>query len=202
MNDKTNDQSLDDFLGVQPERPWRKWAIYAGLAIAFLVVVLIARSFLGGDQPSYTSREVRRGDLTVTVSATGNLKPINQVDVGSEQSGLITKVFVDVNDPVKRGQQLAELDPSRLQDTVAQSRAQVASAEAGIAQAKASAALAKATLDRQEEVSRLSGGRVPSKTELDSARANHSQAIASLRSAEAQLLVARAHLSSAQSILS
>lgn len=198
----TNDKSLDEFLGVQPERPWRKWAIYAGVGVALLLIVLMARSFLASDQPSYTLREVRRGDLTVTVSATGNLKPINQVDVGSEQSGLITKVFVDVNDPVTRGQQLAELDPSRLQDTVAQSRAQVASAEAGIAQAKASAALAKATLDRQEEVSRLSGGRVPSKTELDSARANHSQAVASLRSAEAQLLVARAQLSSAQTNLS
>ena len=191
MND-TTPQTLDDFLGAQPEKPWRKWAIYAALAVAAVVIVIVVRSLLADDAPQYDTRPVQRGDLTVTVSATGNLKPINQVDVGSEQSGLITKVFVDVNDPVTRGQQLAELDTSRLKDSVAQARAQVASAEAGIAQAKASAAFAKATLDRQEEVSRLSGGRVPSKTELDSARASYSQAVAGLRSAEAQLQVARA----------
>lgn len=201
MND-TNTQSLDDFLGAQPEKPWRKWAIYAALAVAAVVFVLVVRSLLADDAPQYDTRPVQRGDLTVTVSATGNLKPINQVDVGSEQSGLITKVFVDVNDRVTRGQQLAELDPSRLRDSVAQARAQVASAEAGIAQAKASAAFAKATLDRQEEVSRLSGGRVPSKTELDSARASYSQSVAGLRAAEAQLLVARAQLSSAETNLS
>lgn len=201
MND-TNTQPLDDFLGAQPQKPWRKWAIYAGIAVAVVVFILVVRSFLADDAPQYDTRPVERGDLTVTVSATGNLKPINQVDVGSEQSGLITKVFVDVNDRVTRGQQLAELDTSRLKDTVAQSRAQVASAEAGVAQARASAAFAKATLDRQEEVSRLSGGRVPSKTELDSARANYSQAVASLRSAEAQVLVAKAQLSSAQTNLS
>ncbi|MEA3539522.1 MAG: efflux RND transporter periplasmic adaptor subunit [Pseudomonadota bacterium] len=201
MND-TNTQSLDDFLGAQREKPWRKWAIYAGVAVALVVLVLVIRNFLSDDTPQYDTRPVERGDLTVTVAATGNLKPINQVDVGSEQSGLITKVFVDVNDRVTRGQQLAELDPSRLQDAVAQARAQVASAEAGIAQAKASVSLSKATLDRQEEVSRLSGGRVPSKTELDSARASYSQSIASLRSAEAQLLVARAQLSSAETNLS
>lgn len=201
MND-TNTQPLDDFLGAQPEKPWRKWAIYAGLTVAAIVLILVVRSFLSDDTPQYDTRPVERGDLTVTVSATGNLKPINQVDVGSEQSGLITKVFVDVNDSVTRGQQLAELDPSRLKDTVAQSRAQVASAQAGIAQAKASVSLSKATLDRQEDVSRLSGGRVPSKTELDSARASYSQSIAGLRSAEAQLLVARAQLSSAETNLS
>jgi HlyD family secretion protein len=201
MND-TNTQTLDDFLGAQPEKPWRKWAIYAAVAAALILFVIVVRSFLSDDAPQYDTRPVERGDLTVTVSATGNLKPINQVDVGSEQSGLITKVFVDVNDRVTRGQQLAELDPSRLQDTVTQSRAQVASAEASVAQAKASAALAKATLDRQEEVFRLSGGRVPSKTELDTARASHSQAVASLRAAEAQVLVAKAQLSSSLTNLS
>ncbi|MBB4632341.1 efflux RND transporter periplasmic adaptor subunit [Sphingosinicella soli] len=201
MND-TNTQSLDDFLGAQPEKPWRKWAIYGAVAVAVIVFVLVVRGILADDTPQFDTRPVARGDLTVTVSATGNLKPINQVDVGSEQSGLITRVYVDVNDPVTRGQQLAELDPSRLQDAVAQARAQVASAEAGIAQANAAAALSKATLSRQEEVSRLSGGRVPSKTELDTARANYSQSIAGQRSAEAQLLVARAQLSSAETNLS
>lgn len=202
-NDVTNDQSLDDFLGAKPQKPWRKWAIRGGIGLGLVVLLLLlGRCFGSDDKPNYATRTVRKGDLTVTVSATGNLKPINQVDVGSEQSGKITQVFVDVNDRVTKGQKLAELDTRRLSDAVEQNRAQVASAQAGVAQAQAQVALAKATLDRQLSVHQLSGGRVPSKTELDSARATHQQAIASLRAAQAQVDVARAQLSSATTNLS
>lgn len=202
-NDVTNDQSLDDFLGAKPQKPWRKWAIRGGIGLGLVILLLLlSRCFGSDDKPNYATRTVRKGDLTVTVSATGNLKPINQVDVGSEQSGKITQVFVDVNDRVTKGQKLAELDTRRLSDAVEQNQAQVASAQAGVAQAQAQVALAKATLDRQLSVYQMSGGRVPSKTELDSARATHQQAIASLRAAQAQVDVARAQLSSATTNLS
>ncbi|MCJ8159530.1 efflux RND transporter periplasmic adaptor subunit [Sphingomonas sp. LaA6.9] len=204
MNDSVSvpQSDLDDFLGVKPEAPWRKWVIRGVLGVTLLAVLfLLSRCFSGGDAPNYTTREVRRGDLTVTVSATGNLKPINQVDVGSEQSGKITQVFVDVNDRVTRGQRLAELDTRRLIDNVTQNRSQVTAAEAGVAQAQSGLALAKATLDRQEEVYRVSGGKVPSKTELDTARANYRQAVASVRSAQAQVGVAQAQLATAQTNL-
>lgn len=194
--------NLDDFLGVKPEKPWKKWIKWGVLGVGLLLLLLLlSRCFAGDDQPNYSTREVRKGDLTVTVSATGNLKPINQVDVGSEQSGKITQVFVDVNDRVTKGQRLAELDTRRLNDAVTQNRSQVASADAGVAQANAAAALAKATLDRQLNVFQLSGGRVPAKTELDSARANYAQALAQVRSAQAQVAVAKAQLSSAQTNL-
>jgi HlyD family secretion protein len=194
---------LDDFLGVQPARPWRKWVEWGVIGAVLLVLVLVLSRCFGGESgPNYSTRTVRRGDLTVTVSATGNLKPINQVDVGSEQSGKIMQVFVDVNDRVVQGQKLAELDTRRLVDTVNQNRSQVAAANAGIAQAEAQVALAKATLDRQETVYRLSGGKVPAKTELDSARATYKQALAALQSAQAQMQVSQAQLSTAQTNLS
>ncbi|MCP1470957.1 HlyD family secretion protein [Sphingobium sp. OAS761] len=202
-NDVTKDQELDDFLGAKPQKPWRKWAIRVGLGVALLIaVLLLARCFSGDQKVNYATRAAQTGDLTVTVSATGNLKPINQVDVGSEQSGKITQVFVDVNDRVTRGQRLAELDTRRLVDTINQNRAQVAAAQAGVAQAQAQVALAKASLDRQESVYRVSGGRVPSRTELDSARADYRSAAASLDSARAQVRVSQAQLSTAQTNLS
>lgn len=197
------DQDLDDFLGARPEKPWRKWVVRGAAGTALLLLVLLlGRCFSGEDKPNYATREVRRGDLTVTVSATGNLKPINQVDVGSEQSGKITAVYVDVNDRVTKGQRLAELDTRRLVDTVTQNRAQVASSQAGVAQAQAQVALAKATLDRQLTVFKLSGGRVPAKTELDAARADYQSAVGNLRAAQAQVSVSRAQLSTAQTNLS
>ncbi|MBV2147860.1 efflux RND transporter periplasmic adaptor subunit [Sphingobium sp. AS12] len=201
-NDTTTDPALDAFLGAKPAKPWRKWAVRGAIGVALLLLVLlVSRCFADEDQPNYATREVRKGDLTVSVSATGNLKPVNQVDVGSEQSGKITAVYVDVNDRVVKGQRLAELDTRRLVDTVNQNRAQVSASQAQVAQAQAQVALAKATLDRQLNVFQLSGGKVPAKTEIDSARANYEGAVASLRSAQAQVDVSRAQLSSAQTNL-
>ena len=202
-NDVSTDQDLDEFLGARPEKPWRKWVVRGAVGLALLILILLlARCFSGEDKPNFATREVRRGDLTVTVSATGNLKPINQVDVGSEQSGKITRVYVDVNDRVTKGQRLAELDTRRLVDSVDQSQAQVAASQASVTQAQAQVALAKATLERQLNVFRLSGGRVPAKTELDAARADYQSAVGNLRAQQAQVSVSRAQLATAQTNLS
>ena len=201
--DVSTDKDLDEFLGARPEKPWRKWVVRGAVGLALLILILLlARCFSGEDKPNFATREVRRGDLTVTVSATGNLKPINQVDVGSEQSGKITRVYVDVNDRVTKGQRLAELDTRRLVDSVTQNRAQVAASQASVTQAQAQVALAKATLDRQLNVFRLSGGRVPAKTELDAARADYQSAVGNLRAQQAQVSVSRAQLATAQTNLS
>ena len=197
------DQTLDAFLGVEPEKPWKKWLKWALIALALLLLGFLAfRMFAPKETASYVTEKVERGELTVTVSATGNIRPINQVDVGSEQSGLITNVYVDVNDKVRKGQLLALLDPARLQDSVTQARANLAASQASVGQAEATLAQANATLQRQEEVFRLSSGRVPSKTEMDSARADQRRAVATLNSARAQVVSQQAGLASAQTNLS
>lgn len=202
-NTAGNDQSLDDFLGVKPERPWARWAKWAGIALLALVLLFtLYRCFSGGEKTQYATDPAQKGALTVTVSATGNLKPINQVDVGSEQSGLITHVYVDVNDRVTRGQLLASLDTSRLQDSVNQAQASLAAAQASVGEAQATLAQANATLARQEEVFRLSGGRVPSRTELDAARADQRRAVAGLAASRAQVAAQQAALGTAQTNLS
>jgi len=203
MTEATADQDLDEFLGVKPQRPWEKWARWAAAGLLGLFALwAIYGYFNASDASPYATEEVKRGDLTVTVSATGNLTPINQVDVGSEQSGLITQVFVDVNDHVTKGQLLATLDPDRLQDSVDQALANVAAAQANVGEAKATLAQANATLARQEQVSRLSGGKVPSRTELDTARADQRRAEASVVAAQAQVTAQQASLGTARTNLS
>jgi HlyD family secretion protein len=195
--------SLEDFLGAPPRRPWwRRPTTIVAAVIIVAALLLLSRCFAGEGEGGYATETVRRGDLTVTVSATGNLAPTNQVEVGSEQSGIITQVFVDNNDHVTRGQPLARLDTSRLEDAVTQARAQLASAQAQVATAEASAAQARADLARQEEVWRVSNHRVPSETELDAARAENQRQIAAVRAANAQVETARAQLASAQTNLS
>lgn len=189
---------LDEFLGAQPESRQMVWLKrIAIIAIVIVAALLLWRCVRGpGNEVAYATQPVERGDLTVSVSATGNLAPTNQVDVGSELSGLITEVNVDNNDRVTKGQVLARLDTSRLQDTLNQSKAALASAIAQVAQAQATAQQDKANLARLEEVFRISGGKVPSRTELDTGRADYARAMAGVRTAEAQVAQAQAQVSS------
>jgi HlyD family secretion protein len=98
----------------------RRWLWLAGALLLIGVALwLFLRSGDEADAPRYATEPVSIGTLVVKVSATGNLQPTNQVEVGSELSGIVDRVYVDVNDPVKKGQVLARLDLSRLQDAVA-----------------------------------------------------------------------------------
>ena len=194
---------LEDFLGAPAAKPWYKRPIFiAGIVVILAVVFLLARCFTGSGEGGYATETVRRGNLQVTVTATGNLQPTNEVQVGSEQSGLVTGVFVDNNDRVTQGQPLARLDTSRLQDAMTQARAGLAQAQAEVATAAATLAQNRADLSRQEEVFRVSNGRVPSRTELDAARATYQRGLAGVRAAQAGVTTAQAQVSSAQTNLS
>mgnify|MGYP000899219070 CR=1 FL=1 len=197
MTDSNPPSDLDSFLGVPPESPWRRRAPWiAGGIVLLLFLVLLVRCFGGSGDAGYVTEEVRRGDLDVTVSATGNLAPTNQVEVGSEVSGTIDKVLVDFNDKVHKGQPLAIIDTDLLDDQIAQSRANLAARQASVADARAALAVAQASLDRLREVEKLSGGKVPSRTEMEQAVGTRDRAVAAVRSAEANSVAARAELSS------
>jgi HlyD family secretion protein len=189
--------NLDAFLGT-PARPWwRRWLKWALVGLGVVLLALLIWHFMGSSSETrYATDDVARGNLTVTVSATGKLAPTNQVQVGSELSGLVEQVNVDVNDRVVKGQPLAVLDTSRLDDAITQSKAALNAALATVAQNQATVAQSRANLARLEEVSRLSGGKVPAKVELETARADVQRAIAGLRSAQANVVSQRAALSS------
>ena len=193
---------LDTFLGGRPPSKVKRYALWAGIAIgAILLVLLLMRIFGASAKTDYATEQVQRGNLVVTVSATGKLAPTNQVNVGSELSGLVTKVVVDVNDRVVKGQPMALIDPSRFQDTVNESKAALDAMVAQVGQAQATLAQNQATLARYQEVSKLSGGRVPAKTELDQAIADRARAVAALKAAQANVVSAKATLSSNQTQL-
>ncbi|WP_375404363.1 efflux RND transporter periplasmic adaptor subunit [uncultured Sphingomonas sp.] len=189
------DEKIDDFLGVKPAPAWRRWVKWVLIAAGFALIALtLVRCFGGEDEVKYATAPVRRGDLTVSVSATGKLAPTNQVTVGSQLSGLVTRVVVDVNDRVGAGQPLALIDPEQLDAQIRQGEAALAANVAGVNQARATVGEAQAQLARLEEVRRLSGGRVPSAAELQTGRANAQRAVASLGVAQANVTAARAQL--------
>jgi HlyD family secretion protein len=185
----------------------RRWTLKRGLLVAGVLVALAAaaavsiRSGRRAAAPQYHTEEVTRGDLVVTVSATGTLQPTNQVDVGSEVSGLVESVFVDDNDRVKSDQVLARLDVSKLQDQVVNARAARASAEAKVQLAVASVQESQANLARLRQVAELSGGKVPSKAELETGEATAARAVADEASARAAVEQSHASLRSAETNL-
>ena len=193
------DEQLDEFLGVKEKPTWRRYVKWAAIAIGvILLCLLLAKCFGPKAETQYATQAAKRGDLTVTVAATGKLAPTNQVTVGSQLSGLVTKVVVDVNDRVTAGQPLALIDPEQLDDQIRQGNAQLAANQAQVNQARATVAESQAQLARLEEVYKLSNGRVPSKTELQAGRADNQRAIAALKVAQANVTASQAGLAQSQ----
>ena len=143
-----------------------------------MLIALVALAYVllrdGGktQAPRYQTEDVTRGTLVVTVSATGNLQPTNQVDVGSEISGTIESVLVDDNDQVKKGQVLARLDTSSFRTRSPSPRRRSRRPRRRCCRCEATVEEARANLARLRQVAELTGGKVPSKTELDTAEAN------------------------------
>lgn len=189
----------------RPPRGWRRplWWI---LALVLLLLGAGLYYWAGRQaqqaQPLYVTEPVGRGDITLTVSANGTVQPTRSVNIGSELSGTVRRVSVDVNDKVKQGQLLVELDTAKLSDQVSRSRAALAAAQAQLALATATLKESQASLARLEEVARLSGGKVPSAAELDAGRAALERARASEDSARAGIVQARATLSTDETNLS
>lgn len=184
--------------GARAEPPHRfklplKILIWTLLLIAIIVVWYFVR---GSDKDTvrYLSEDVTRGDLIVSVSATGNLQPTTQVDVGSELSGTIEEVLVNDNDKIKKGQTLARLDTSKLEDQALKSEATLMAARANVTTAEATVNEASSNLDRLNEAWKLSDGKIPSKSDLTSAEAALKRAMAEKASAEAAVKQAEATL--------
>ncbi|HEX7374239.1 MAG TPA: efflux RND transporter periplasmic adaptor subunit [Steroidobacteraceae bacterium] len=174
----------------------RKWLLGAAAAALLVVAWFVLRSNGDTAAPRYKTEAAAVGTLVVKVSATGNLQPTNQVDVGSELSGIVEHVYVDENDRVRKGQVLAELDLSKLKDAVERSRASLAAAQAQALQADATVAEKRAALARLQRVSAQSGGAFISQSDMDTAEANAKRADADLASARAGVSQAQAALKS------
>ena len=198
--------NLQTLLGEdKPPRWWQRSSLWIGLAALLLaaggVYYWQAQKAVKA-APAYVTTPLAKGNITLTVSANGTLQPTRSVNIGSELSGTIKRVLVDVNDRVKAGQVLVELDASKFKDQVTRSRAALAAAQAAQAQSVATTKETRAALARFEAVAKLSGGKVPSASELDSARATLDRALAAEDSARANVAVARATLSTDETNLS
>ena len=174
----------------------RKFIYIATAIVSFLAIVLFF-IFNGNDKSNkieYITKKVTQGDLSVVVSTTGNLNPTNSVEIGIEVSGTLKEIFVDFNDEVKAGQILAKIDTVKLQSQVDSSTAALAIAVANQKESQVLLNNKKTLYDRTLNMYKNSGGKYPSKNELDDTRFSYEAAIESLEAAKAKVLQAQSNL--------
>ena len=204
-NNKTATTAEGDIaqtLGINPsdDQP-RQYIKWGSIAAVIVIIGIVALQWFGNGNSQairFKTAEVTRGTLTVTVSATGTLEPVNQVDVGSEISGTIKTVMVDFNDQVQQGQVLATMNTDQLQAKVNQAKAALELAKAKVKQAEATVIETRNKLRRSKELEK-SG--MCSAEDCDAAQASYARAEADLASTQAQVVEAQSSLDAEQTTL-
>ena len=154
------------------------------IIIGLLVIAAVVRQYGNGGAANYQTATITRGPITQAVTATGTLNPVVNVQVGSQVSGNIAKLFVDFNSVVKAGQVVAQIDPALFQATVTQAEGDLASAQAALEFAKVNAT----------RIQELFTRKTSSQADLDQAIANLHQAEANVKIKQGALDKARADL--------
>src|SRR6266568_5743063 len=162
----------------------KRFVPWIALIVALLIVASLVRQCRSSGSENYQIATVTRGPITQAVTATGTLNPVVNVQVGSQVSGNILKLFADFNSQVKAGQVVAQIDPALFQAAVTQTEGDLASAQAALELAKVNG---KRTQD-------LFARKTSSQADLDQAMANLHQAEANVKIKQGALDKAKADL--------
>ncbi len=197
-----NESDIAKTLGVAPGsgrgRRLKRWLLLILVVVAIVVALSFRKSSGRSNVVQYRTEEAKLGNLVVFVTATGTLEPTNQVEVGSEISGIVRAVEADYNDKVKVGEVLARIDTSKLDAQQTQLKAALEAAQARVLQARATLNETQTKLAQLQRVRELSGGKVPSQSEFDAAQAAFERAKADEASAAASVAQAQATLKATQ----
>ena len=168
------------------------------IAVATLLVGLLGVGFWGfGDgakEPPYQTAAAQKGDITQVVTATGSLSAVVTVQVGSQVSGTIDKLYADFNSKVKQGQVIAQLNQDKFKASVDQAKANLIAAQANVAKAKVSVEDAHRTMERNKELRKRE---LIAQSDLDASQTAYDAAVAQLDVNKAQVAQAQAALTQA-----
>lgn len=168
--------------------------------IILILVALAATGFFGyryyqaktKNESNYRTAKVQRGDIVQTVRATGTIQPIKLVQVGTQVNGPIRKLYVDYNTAVKKGDLVAQIDPTTYEARLAQDQANLIESHANVEQTQAKLLQAEKELERARK---LTAREMLSQSDLDTAIANRDTLTAQMKVAQAAVQQAEAALS-------
>ncbi len=173
-----------------------KWLILA--AVLALIAIFATFGFNSKSQDQHFTAKVERGDIHDVVEATGTINAVITVQVGSQVSGVITKLNVDFNSRVHKGDIIALIDPALFEGAVLQASADLDSAKANVIAARANLEKAKASLVQTkadfDRANQLTAQNILSKQQLDLAKANYDSMAASVGAAVATVTQSEAQM--------
>lgn len=137
-----------------------------------------------GGSPQYRTEKIVKGDITSAVTATGNVNAVTTVLVGTQVSGTIKEIFADFNSRVRKGQLIAQIDPSLFEAQVDQARAALVTAKANLAKAEVAVTDTRRTLERNRQ---LFARNLIAQSDLDAAATNYDSAVAQVNANKAQV---------------
>src|ERR1700682_2993799 len=149
----------------------KRWFLLVAVAGGLLILLLVLHQCRSGGGTNYQTATVTRGPITQAVTATGTLNPVVNVQVGSQVSGNIQKLYADFNSKVKEGNLVAQIDPTLFQATVTQAEGDLANAQAALELARVNGARTQGLVAKQNS----------SQADLDQATANLHQAEANVK---------------------
>lgn len=168
------------------------------LAVSVIAGVFAASRLTKKTDPDYFTAKVEKGDIRQVIEATGTINPVTSVQVGSQVSGMISKLYVDFNSRVTKGQVIAEIDPKLFQGAVLQAQADLQNSQALLAAAKANLAKDQATLQQNkldyDRAVALQREAVSSQQQLDQAKATYDAITAQVGSDRAAIQQAEAQV--------
>lgn len=183
---------------LRPKRT-KKSIIMTAVIILLIIAAVLYYVFRDkGPAYIYTTEKAHTGNVASLVSATGTISATNEVLIGSEVSGTISAVFVEENDEVKKGDILAIINPDTINQNIAKYEAQLNSARATLNSSKVQYNNKKVNYDRLKQVYDVTGGKSPSKTDLDNAEMELNTAKADVLVKEASILEVETNLNSAK----
>lgn len=174
-------------------------------ALIFLVVAIVVYAFTGHkkeESTTFTTEKVEKGNIQNSVTATGTIEPVTSVTVGTQVSGIVSKLYVDYNSVVKKGQVIAELDKANLLSQLNTAKANLKRSKAEVQNTQANLHSAQAALSYQlsnyQRYRTLYNKGLISANDYENARLNYQQAQQQVASANENIASAQQQVASAQ----
>ena len=165
------------------------------IPLIILIIILVPFIYIKkSNKIEYIKEPVKERTITQIVEATGTIQPVNTVDIGAQVSGMISKIYVDYNSEVTKGQLLAQIDTSLFEAQLQQSIANINNAKATLAKNKAILDYDEKTYKRYKN---LYARNLVSKNDLDSAESSYKSDLAQVQAAQATIMQAQANYDTA-----
>lgn len=183
----TNTQSI--LQNINPKKNYKKLILVWGLIFALIAAVVGGIYWWQTRAPkvTYQTQKAFMGDISSTISANGTLSPTNEVSIGSVISGIVLEVFVDVNDNVKKGQILAQIDPESIEQDLYRYQAQLESAKAQLKSAQVSLQEKQWQYRQYQDLYQKTKGKTPSILELETAKTAYNEALSNVEIRKASI---------------